>query len=45
MHKVKSASFSAQYSDPTQYGPTFRRPALVACAINSLTDFFEKGKK
>lgn len=38
------ASFSAQYSNPTQYGPTFRRPALVACAIDSLTDFFDKSK-
>ncbi|MBR3603618.1 MAG: hypothetical protein IKL48_02875 [Elusimicrobiaceae bacterium] len=38
------ASFSAQYSNPTQYGPTFRRPALVACAIDSLTDFFKKSK-
>ena len=38
------ASFSAQYSNPTQYGPTFRRPALVACARDSLTDFFNKSK-
>ena len=37
------SEISAQ-SDPTQYGPTFWRPALVACAIDSLTDFFDKSK-
>ncbi|MBR2392755.1 MAG: hypothetical protein IKA93_04215, partial [Elusimicrobiaceae bacterium] len=37
------SEISAQ-SDPTQYGPTFWRPALVACAIDSLTDFFNKSK-
>ena len=37
------SEISAQ-SDPTQYGPTFWRPALVACAIDSLTDFFRKQK-